>query len=107
MDTQGIKDFAQFLEAHPDVPAEMRFTNYNLSRPEVICEMIANGFHVDIRDTIVYLRRTFLSLTVEYVVAIHDMCDPAIVDGKIVWPLKPEFARLRPDADARVEESCK
>jgi hypothetical protein len=107
MDTQGIKDFAQFLEAHPDVPAEMRFTNYNLSRPEVICEMIANGFHVDICDTIVYLRRTFLSLTVEYVVAIHDMCDPAIVDGKIVWPLKPEFARLRSDADARVEELCK
>ena len=108
---EGLRAYADFLEAHPAFNVHSEVCYYNLGGVEVIKELIASSqdWKIEIMPAhdIVYIRRTFGELRVQHVISKSVMCAPEIADGKIVWALRPEFARLRPDADARVEELCK
>ena len=109
--SEGLRSYAVFLDAHPAFNGPSEVSYYNIGGAEVIKELIAASPEWEIEiipaHDIVYIQRTFGELRVLHVISKYVMCAPEIADGKVVWALKPEFARLRPDADARVEESCK
>jgi hypothetical protein len=102
---EGLRAYADFLEAHPAFNVHSEVGYYNIGGAEVIKELIASSpeWEIEIMPAhdIVYIQRTFGELRVQHVISKSVMCAPEIADGKIVWALKPEFARLRPDADAR------
>ena len=93
----GLRSYADFLDSNPQFGIDSEICFYNLG--ENACkELLASSpeweMEILLEDDIVYIRRTFGSLRVQHVIAKHVVCEPSIVDGKIVWTLKPEFQQV-------------
>jgi hypothetical protein len=101
----ALRAYADFLDRNPQFGIDSEICFYNLG--ENACkELLASSpeWEMEIlpEHDIIYIRRTFGSLLVQHVIAKHVMCEPSIVDGKIVWALKPEFQQVLDNRAATV-----
>jgi hypothetical protein len=90
----GLRAYADFLDSNPQFGTDSEISFYNLG--ENACkELLASSpeWEMEIVQAveIVYIKRSFGSLLVKHIIARDVICEPSIVDGKIVWTLKPEF----------------
>jgi hypothetical protein len=102
----GLRAYADFLDSNPQFQVNSEICFYNIGGVAVIQELLASSpewkITIEQSHDIIYIRRTFGQLVVEHVIARDIMCEPSIVDGKIVWVLKPEFQQVLDNRAATV-----
>jgi hypothetical protein len=90
----GLRKYADWLEEHPESSDnEGKISVYSTPGSEVLF-LLKEGAVLDTfrnQDTIVYVTLKFGGLKVLHVVKKGEVMYPAIVDGEIVYELKPEF----------------
>lgn len=94
----SLREYADWVSAHPDIPiSDGSVSTYSIKTETAKKLLDAGAALHTLRqiDPIVYIKQTFGSLNITYVVNKDQIMCPAIEDGKVVWTLKPEFAEVK------------
>lgn len=90
-----LRQYADWVEQHPEIDTPGGRISIYSTKADQALVLLKNGAKLDligVGDTISYVTQKFGSLTIRHVVNKDELMEPAIVEGKVTWALRPEFA---------------
>ena len=92
----GLREYADYVEAHPELNIDKaQISIYSVNDPGEILSLLHSHPSAKLRDwgddQITLLVLQFGPLHVRFCLNKETVYEPAIVNGKVTWALRPEF----------------